>query len=69
MKAEADIEYEVEKRIDRLDKQYMKGVISQEQYESLAKVINEWADSMYEKNESSTSPTKEIGSSPKSTLL
>ena len=69
MKAEADIEYEVEKSIDRLDKQYMRGVINQEQYESFAKFINEWADSMYEKNESSISPTEVTGSSPKSILL
>ena len=44
---EEDIERTVEVRIDRVDSQYGKGLMSTEQYERACKEIYDWADAQY----------------------
>lgn len=45
--SEDAIERAVEFKIDRLDCSFMKGVLTQEQYESSMQEINVWAEEMY----------------------
>jgi hypothetical protein len=44
---EDEIEYLVERKIDQLDSQYMRGIFSDSEYRSHMREINEWADQKY----------------------
>lgn len=47
---ESQIEYRVEKAIDRLDRQFMSNQITQEQYDRDMVSIDKWAQQQYEAN-------------------
>lgn len=46
---EEEIERKVEKTIDKLDKRYLSGEITREQYESEMVLISRWAEEQYKK--------------------
>ena len=47
---ESQIEYKVEKAIDRLDRQFMSNQITQDQYDRDMVSIDKWAQQQYEAN-------------------
>jgi uncharacterized membrane protein len=49
MQTEELIERAVERKIDSLDRRYMKGEITNEEYETLTKEIYNWCDEEYKK--------------------
>ena len=48
---EDQIERRVERMVDRLDKQYMGGEITEKEYSLQMRLISSWADTMYKASE------------------